>query len=221
MVALYPVGIWLMASPESMGGPRAPTPQEWSTGCSVHRQSVRGYSSQSNTTQNFDIGCKTSVAMYNATFDQTLTVVSPNLNLTNVMLQAKAGFVSKHNNVPFRCPCPLFIVPLAAQTPVVSRVNEGIDALRTFYSATYGVKWYERLANLRAAARFQQSGADNCEQEKDIEELESLDPVQSEDRIKFGNLTEGLSLNDKGLQIFQNMDSNEECTLLPTVNATP
>ncbi|GFU27468.1 uncharacterized protein TNCV_4605071, partial [Trichonephila clavipes] len=77
------------------------------------------------------------------------------------------------------------------------------------------------MSQFLPTARFQQSGADNCEQEKDIEKLESLDPVQSEDRIKFGNLTEGLSLNDKGLQIFQNMDSNEECTLLPTVNTTP
>ncbi|GFY25390.1 hypothetical protein TNCV_2485101 [Trichonephila clavipes] len=32
------------------------------------------------------------------------------------------------------------------------------------------------------------------EQQQDIEELESLDPAQSEDRMRFGNFTEDLSL---------------------------
>ncbi|GFU16094.1 tigger transposable element-derived protein 1 [Trichonephila clavipes] len=35
------------------------------------------------------------------------------------------------------------------------------------------------------------------EQEHEIEELESLDPVQSEDRMKVGNLIKGLSLIEK------------------------
>ncbi|GFW99182.1 hypothetical protein TNCV_3009501 [Trichonephila clavipes] len=48
------------------------------------------------------------------------------------------------------------------------------------------------------------------EQEKDIEELESLDPVQSDDRLTVDNLMEGLRLIEKGLQIFENIDSNEE-----------
>ncbi|GFV47340.1 hypothetical protein TNCV_4829961 [Trichonephila clavipes] len=47
-------------------------------------------------------------------------------------------------------------------------------------------------------------------QEQDIEELESLDPFQSEDRITVGNLTEELSLIEKGLQILENIHSNEE-----------
>ncbi|GFW74027.1 hypothetical protein TNCV_545511 [Trichonephila clavipes] len=34
--------------------------------------------------------------------------------------------------------------------------------------------------------------------EQDIEELESLDPVQSEDRMTFGNLTEGFNLIEIG-----------------------
>ncbi|GFW31147.1 hypothetical protein TNCV_2577291 [Trichonephila clavipes] len=37
---------------------------------------------------------------------------------------------------------------------------------------------------------------------QDTEELESLDPVQSEDGITVGNLTEGLSLIEKGLHKF-------------------
>ncbi|GFT12654.1 hypothetical protein TNCV_5094301 [Trichonephila clavipes] len=48
-----------------------------------------------------------------------------------------------------------------------------------------------------------------CEQEQGIEELESLDPVQSDDQMVAGNLTEGLSLIDKKLKILENMDSND------------
>lgn len=43
------------------------------------------------------------------------------------------------------------------------------------------------------------------EQEQDIDELEALDPLQSEDRITVGNLTESLSLTKKGLQILENI----------------
>ncbi|GFV24872.1 hypothetical protein TNCV_883401 [Trichonephila clavipes] len=46
--------------------------------------------------------------MHSATVQQPLTVVSPNSNPTIVMLQAEVGFVSKHNVVPFRCPCPSY-----------------------------------------------------------------------------------------------------------------
>ncbi|GFW57697.1 tigger transposable element-derived protein 1 [Trichonephila clavipes] len=45
--------------------------------------------------------------------------------------------------------------------------------------------------------------------EHDIEE-ESLNPVQSEDRMAVRNWTEGLSLNEKGVTNFKNIDSNEE-----------
>ncbi|GFU88382.1 tigger transposable element-derived protein 1, partial [Trichonephila clavipes] len=48
------------------------------------------------------------------------------------------------------------------------------------------------------------------EQEQDIEELESLDPVQTENRMTVGNSTEGLSLIEKGLQILENTYSNED-----------
>ncbi|GFU50421.1 hypothetical protein TNCV_3906311 [Trichonephila clavipes] len=47
-------------------------------------------------------------------------------------------------------------------------------------------------------------------QEQDIEELESLDPVESEDRITIGNLAESLSLTKKGLQILENAYSGEK-----------
>ncbi|GFS55898.1 hypothetical protein TNCV_2924731 [Trichonephila clavipes] len=38
--------------------------------------------------------------MHNTTVQQPLTGMSPNSNTTIVMLQAEAGFVSKHNVVP-------------------------------------------------------------------------------------------------------------------------
>ncbi|GFX30576.1 transposable element Tc3 transposase [Trichonephila clavipes] len=61
--------------------------------------------------------------MRNATVQQYLTTVSPNSNPIIVMLQAEAGFVSKHNVVPFRSPYQPFIVPLSAQTLVVSSLD--------------------------------------------------------------------------------------------------
>ncbi|GFW48537.1 tigger transposable element-derived protein 1 [Trichonephila clavipes] len=44
---------------------------------------------------------------------------------------------------------------------------------------------------------------------QDIEELESLDPFQSVDRMAVRNLKENLSLIEKGLQILENADFNE------------
>ncbi|GFV50267.1 RNase H domain-containing protein [Trichonephila clavipes] len=50
------------------------------------------------------------------------------------------------------------------------------------------------------------------EQEQDIEELEPLD--QSEDRMKFGNFIEGLSLIEKGLHVKELLDFlNQELTI--------
>ncbi|GFW85420.1 tigger transposable element-derived protein 1 [Trichonephila clavipes] len=51
---------------------------------------------------------------------------------------------------------------------------------------------------------------DMHKQQHVIEELESLYPVQSEDRMMVGNLTEGLNIIEKGLQILENVESNEE-----------
>lgn len=48
------------------------------------------------------------------------------------------------------------------------------------------------------------------EQEEDIENLDSLDPVQLEDQMTVGNLTEALSSIEKGLTILESIDSNEE-----------
>ncbi|GFX70185.1 hypothetical protein TNCV_4616231 [Trichonephila clavipes] len=63
-----------------------------------------------------------------ATVQQPLTTVSPNSNPTIVILQAEAGFVSsKHNVVPFSCPCPPFIASLAGKTLVVS--SQGLNLL--------------------------------------------------------------------------------------------
>ncbi|GFU58570.1 uncharacterized protein TNCV_630961 [Trichonephila clavipes] len=75
---------------------------------------------KSNTTPNYDIRFRTSVAMHNATVQQPLTTVSRNSNRTTVMLHSEAGFVGKHYVVPFHCPCPPLIAALAMQLPVVS-----------------------------------------------------------------------------------------------------
>ncbi|GFW72393.1 hypothetical protein TNCV_704301 [Trichonephila clavipes] len=72
------------------------------------------------TVSNHDTGCRTSVAMRNATVQLPLNMVSSNSNPTIVMSQAEVEFVSKHNIVSFRGPCPSFITPLAMQRPVVS-----------------------------------------------------------------------------------------------------
>ncbi|GFT85964.1 hypothetical protein TNCV_3256041 [Trichonephila clavipes] len=42
------------------------------------------------------------------------------------------------------------------------------------------------------------------EQEQDTQELKALDPVQSEDRIMVGSLTEDLILIEKEKQILEN-----------------
>ncbi|GFX06580.1 hypothetical protein TNCV_3018141 [Trichonephila clavipes] len=59
---------------------------------------------KSNTSLSHDTLSRTIVTIHNATVQQPLTKVSPNLNPNIVMCQAKAGFVSKHNVVTFRCP---------------------------------------------------------------------------------------------------------------------
>ncbi|GFV58546.1 hypothetical protein TNCV_2915351 [Trichonephila clavipes] len=45
---------------------------------------------------------------------------------------------------------------------------------------------------------------------QDIEELESKVPVQLEDRMMIGNLTEDLKLIEKGLQVLKNVNYNDE-----------
>ncbi|GFT98539.1 hypothetical protein TNCV_1352271 [Trichonephila clavipes] len=105
-----------MANAECEGGPRAPTPQRCSAGCSVYRQCVL----EGDGIEIHDTGCRTSVAMRNATVQQPLNAVSSNSNPSIGMLQVEAGFASKHNIILFRCPCPPFIASLVAQTPVVS-----------------------------------------------------------------------------------------------------
>ncbi|GFW51487.1 hypothetical protein TNCV_4211651 [Trichonephila clavipes] len=66
-----------------------------------------------STTLSHDTRCKIIEAMHNSTVQQPLTTVSPNSNPTIAMLQTETGFVSKHNIVPFRCPCPPFVAPFA------------------------------------------------------------------------------------------------------------
>ncbi|GFW06409.1 hypothetical protein TNCV_2187441 [Trichonephila clavipes] len=135
VVAHYPVGIWLMASAECMKGPRAPTSQRCSAGCSVYCQCVlEGCGSGIQYHSNHDTGCRT---MHNTTVQRPLIMVSPNWNSTIVMLQERKGFVCKHNVVRFHCPCPPFIAPLACGFQ--SSVNKAMDALQTFHFAANGV----------------------------------------------------------------------------------
>ncbi|GFY33454.1 tigger transposable element-derived protein 1 [Trichonephila clavipes] len=46
--------------------------------------------------------------------------------------------------------------------------------------------------------------------QQDLDIKESLDPVQSEDRMTVGNLADDLSLFEKGLKILENIGSNVE-----------
>ncbi|GFX50166.1 hypothetical protein TNCV_2781881 [Trichonephila clavipes] len=88
VVVHYPVGIWLMASAEYMGG--VPTPQRCSAALSVYRQcDLRGEAVKSNTIFNYYTKGGTSVAMHNATVQQ-----SPNSNPTIMMLQVELRFLS-------------------------------------------------------------------------------------------------------------------------------
>lgn len=48
------------------------------------------------------------------------------------------------------------------------------------------------------------------EQDQDVEEPDSLSPVQLEDQMSVENLTKGLSSIEKRLPILENIDSNKE-----------
>lgn len=48
------------------------------------------------------------------------------------------------------------------------------------------------------------------EQEEDIEQTDLLDPLERENQMTIANLTEGLSLIKKRLQILETIDFNEE-----------
>ncbi|GFW63714.1 hypothetical protein TNCV_4940061 [Trichonephila clavipes] len=111
-----------MVSAECMGRPQGSTPQRCSTACSVYLQCVlEGCVIEIQFhPPNHDTESRTSVAMHNATVQPPLTTESPNLNPTIMMLQAKVGFISKHNVVQFHCPFLPFIAPLVTQTPLVS-----------------------------------------------------------------------------------------------------
>ncbi|GFX82554.1 hypothetical protein TNCV_2167021 [Trichonephila clavipes] len=74
--------------------------------------------------------------MHNATIQQPLTMMSLNSNPTILVLQAEAGFISKHVNYS-----------IAHDQSTQSRVNQVMDELRTFHSAANGIKWYEQTLN--------------------------------------------------------------------------
>ncbi|GFY00908.1 hypothetical protein TNCV_4529271 [Trichonephila clavipes] len=74
---------------------------------------------ESITTPHHNIGFSTFAATDSTAVRQPLTAVSKNSKLTIETLQAEARFVSKHNVVPFRCPCLPFIAPFLAEAPVI------------------------------------------------------------------------------------------------------
>ncbi|GFX92281.1 hypothetical protein TNCV_1112081 [Trichonephila clavipes] len=78
----------------------------------------KGSPGKSNTTPNYDIGCRLNVVLHSKIVQQPIHGVSP--NSTIVLLRIDVSFINKHNVVPFRYPFPPFIAPLAALTSVVS-----------------------------------------------------------------------------------------------------
>ncbi|GFX53402.1 hypothetical protein TNCV_2946411 [Trichonephila clavipes] len=122
VIVHYPVGIWLVASAERMRGPPLQYLRdvELSVQCTGNEYQ-KGAAVKSNTTPNHDTGCRTNMVVHNATVTQPLTTVSLNSNSTIVVLQVEERFVSKHNVVPIRCPCPPFVTPsLVTQTALIS-----------------------------------------------------------------------------------------------------
>ncbi|GFW47154.1 hypothetical protein TNCV_56071 [Trichonephila clavipes] len=77
VVARYLVGIWLMASAEYMGGPRAQHLRDVSLAVQCTDNAYQsGAAVKSNTIPNHDIGCKTNVTMHNTTVWQPLITVA-------------------------------------------------------------------------------------------------------------------------------------------------
>ncbi|GFX23332.1 hypothetical protein TNCV_4936471 [Trichonephila clavipes] len=112
-----------MSSAECMGGRRAAIPQICNVVCSVYRQYLQPALKCNKflPPANHNAGCRTSMAIHNATIHPSITKLSlsPNSNTTIMMLQAVEEFFSKHNVVPFRWPCLPFISPLATQIRVI------------------------------------------------------------------------------------------------------
>ncbi|GFW76847.1 hypothetical protein TNCV_59451 [Trichonephila clavipes] len=86
--------------------------------------------------------------MHNGTVQQPFTKVSPNSNLTIVVLQVEAIFVRKHNVVPFICLCPPLIVPLTAQTHVVSSHGKQFNLFQMASNGTSGHRMLRNRWNL-------------------------------------------------------------------------
>ncbi|GFX00448.1 hypothetical protein TNCV_2090981 [Trichonephila clavipes] len=86
--------------------------------------------------------------MHNATVQQPLTTMSPNLNTTIVMLQAEARFVKTQcRSIPFSISTVLRAISSANTCGFQSMINEATDALRTFHSTANNVEWYEWTPN--------------------------------------------------------------------------
>ncbi|GFY25323.1 hypothetical protein TNCV_2484431 [Trichonephila clavipes] len=82
----------------------------------------------------------------------------------------------------------------------------GMDACKCIVPLRHGSIDIQELLDFH----YQELTMDELMEKHDIEELESLDPVQSEDRMTVGNLTERLRLIEKVLQILRNTYTNEE-----------
>ncbi|GFW86149.1 hypothetical protein TNCV_1969571 [Trichonephila clavipes] len=107
----------------------------------------RGAAVQSNTIPIHDTQCMTSGVMHKSTVHQPLTKVTLIPNPTIVMLQAEAGFVSKHNAIPFRFSCPPLIELLVAQTLVVSTRGFTMQWTPCEHSIFLQTVWCRRAPN--------------------------------------------------------------------------
>ncbi|GFU72959.1 uncharacterized protein TNCV_4636931 [Trichonephila clavipes] len=83
--------IWLWQSPEGKEGQLSPTPQRCSAACLKYRQCVlEERESDIQSAPYHNTRCRTSVVVHNAAVQHPLSTVSPDSNLTIVMLQTDA-----------------------------------------------------------------------------------------------------------------------------------
>ncbi|GFT98968.1 uncharacterized protein TNCV_3793551 [Trichonephila clavipes] len=91
VVPYYPVETWLWPSPEGKEGQLAPIPQRCSAGCLKYGQCVlEECESNIQYRSYYNIRCRTSVVVHNAAVQHPLSTVSPDSNLTIMVLQTDA-----------------------------------------------------------------------------------------------------------------------------------
>ncbi|GFT12143.1 hypothetical protein TNCV_127811 [Trichonephila clavipes] len=118
VVTHCPVEIWQWPSPEVKEGQLSPTPRKCSAGCLKYQQCVLEESESDipYTASYHNTRCRTSEALINAAIQHPLSTMSPDSNPTIGVLQTDALLVSKDNFIPFYCPYPSFLAPLARRS---------------------------------------------------------------------------------------------------------